>query len=260
MQEACDTCPGLPDPGQEDSDLDGVGDLCDGCPEDPDPLQEDGDGDGVQDACDNCPALFNGGQQDVDGDGVGDPCDLCPRDADPDQLESDGDGIGDGCDNCPMDANPGQEDLDGDGIGDPCDSDRDGDSFDDDVDCDPDDPAVGDRPGAVTDLRVAKDALETATISWLPPAVGFGAPGDSHGITTGLVSELWADRGFDGACAYGGTLDPSWTDPRPNPGVSDAWYYLVQALTACGEGDPGASFGGPDARAGLDWAALPACP
>jgi hypothetical protein len=44
-----DPCPG------HDEDGDGVGDACDVCPHVPDPLQEDRDGDGVGDACDPNP-------------------------------------------------------------------------------------------------------------------------------------------------------------------------------------------------------------
>jgi hypothetical protein len=39
--EACDNCPGLHNPGQEDGDGDGVGDICDICPADSNPEQED---------------------------------------------------------------------------------------------------------------------------------------------------------------------------------------------------------------------------
>ncbi|MEX2194032.1 MAG: NHL repeat-containing protein [Thermoleophilaceae bacterium] len=56
-----DTCPGLPDPVQRDTDRDGAGDECDA----------DDDGDGIPDAADACPRTRRG--SDANGDGCGDP-------------------------------------------------------------------------------------------------------------------------------------------------------------------------------------------
>ena len=114
--ETCDdadNCVGVAN-GQEDTDLDGVGDACDACIGDP---ENDGDGDGVCADLDNCPLDANADQANGDGDLLGDACDACPGAA-TDDL--DGDGICDDVDSCPVVADDGV-DLDGDGLADACD-------------------------------------------------------------------------------------------------------------------------------------------
>jgi sugar lactone lactonase YvrE len=59
--DARDTCPGLANPIQRDTDRDGQGDECD----------PDDDGDGVADEADRCPRTRRG--TDANGDGCGDP-------------------------------------------------------------------------------------------------------------------------------------------------------------------------------------------
>src|SRR5262249_19206786 len=110
--DACDVCPLVPDPSQQDSDGDGTGDACD----------TDADNDGVPDAADDCPVVADPDQTDADGDGWGNACDVCPAVPDPGQADEDADLVGDACDNCPHVPNPDQSDADGDGFGDYCDN------------------------------------------------------------------------------------------------------------------------------------------
>ncbi|MEQ1803061.1 MAG: thrombospondin type 3 repeat-containing protein [Gammaproteobacteria bacterium] len=97
-----DNCPANSNPGQQDLDADGIGDICD----------PDTDGDGFANGSDNCPVTSNASQVDADTDGRGDPCDNCrltsntaagtvPNSApvvNKSQLDSDSDGYGNACD------------------------------------------------------------------------------------------------------------------------------------------------------------------
>jgi len=125
--DSVDNCPDIPNPGQENMDLDRKGDVCD----------DDIDGDGFlnteEEECGSDPRDINSIPEDSDGDGICDGRDICPDVQNPDQLDSDSDKVGDACDNCVSVPNPDQENMDTDEKGDACDEDIDGDGFDNDV-------------------------------------------------------------------------------------------------------------------------------
>jgi len=66
----------ISNPGQEDQDVDDIGDQCDNCASTFNPFQEDQDTDQAGDACDNCMAVYNPTQSNFDADIEGDNCDL----------------------------------------------------------------------------------------------------------------------------------------------------------------------------------------
>ncbi len=116
-----DNCPLVPNPAQEDTDSDGIGDACD----------EDDDNDGLSDD-EEANLGTDPKNPDTDGDGLDDLEDPFPLDPALPGSDSDGDGYFDYEDNCPLVPNPAQEDTDSDGIGDICDEDDDNDGLSDD--------------------------------------------------------------------------------------------------------------------------------
>jgi hypothetical protein len=65
IQDGRDNCRSVGNATQQDTDLDGLGDVCD----------LDIDADGILNAADNCGFVANRDQRDDDGDGLGDKCD-----------------------------------------------------------------------------------------------------------------------------------------------------------------------------------------
>jgi len=98
VQFSCDNAPDHYNPGQEDSDQDGFGDVYDLCPTVATSINTaDSDKDGVGNECDTCvkqPATYN-----KEASMAGVPPNMMVFNT-PHQSDVDGDGIGDACDNC----------------------------------------------------------------------------------------------------------------------------------------------------------------
>jgi len=88
-----------------DWDNDGVVNSDDNCLFIPNPDQEDSDMDCFRNAVTGMLTCVN------NPDGRGDLCDNCPEDYNPWQVDTDLDSQGDACDNCPDNANPDQADM-----------------------------------------------------------------------------------------------------------------------------------------------------
>jgi len=200
---ACDNCPGYDNPGQEDGNDNGVGDVC-----------EDSDGDGVRDDDDNCRAVFNPSQSDCDrdgkgdacdttpdgdGDGVANLCDVCPTVPDPWQRDEDGDRVGDLCDCCPQVADPAQADRDGDRLGDLCDD--------------------GDGDGVVDGLDLCPDVPDPAQVDCDGDRIGDACSGQSDGDGDGV-----SDR-----------CDNCPEHPNPDQANADAQRFACAHGVPCGE-------------------------
>lgn len=201
IDEAEDNCPEVDNPDQQDTDLDGYGDLCDGCPNDLAKATPGTCGCGVADT-------------DSDGDAIPDCMDPCPDDADKvvagscgcgvSDADTDSDNIPDCNDNCPLVANVGQSDLDGDAYGDACDDDDDGDSLPDQADNCPSraNPGQldtdGDSAGDACDEDDDNDGLGDADDNC--PSVWNPAQADANGNGVGDLCEEVLCETIERAC------------------------------------------------------------
>jgi len=219
-----DVCPDLVNPGQQDADGNGIGDLCNNF--------EDSDGDEWADALDNCPATSNPSQADADDNHTGDACNAAE--------DPDGDEWADvGYDNCPGLANPTQVDDDDDGAGNAC-------------DCLPANAAAKALPGEVAGLAAA--GKSPTNVTWTSQTELAGS-GTVYDVVSEALSGLRAGGGPYGAasCLANNAATPSVSDSRVAPS-GDGYLYLVRAWNACGAG----TFGPQPARTALNGSAV--CP
>jgi cysteine-rich repeat protein len=263
VDDVCDVCPTMSDPGQLDSDADGKGDACDLCPFDtendvdadglcaPDDLYpldplNDIDGDGVGGNTDNCPTAVNALQEDFDIDGIGDVCDdcwdtdfdglgdpgypnlgcntdNCPHNPNSIQADADSDGVGDNCDNCPSVSNSAQLDADTDGVGDQC-------------DCVPNDTGTSEPPHVIDLVDVSSLGL----VRWSPDGPGASS---LYSVVRGSISGLPVGSRSSEICFTPATQGTEVLDGEVPP-AGDGFYYLVRGRNSCADGSYGVTSSG----------------
>ena len=190
-----DNCPSVSNPGQEDADSDGVGDVCEGCPA----PEHDDDNDGICSGQDNCPDDANTNQLDADGDGLGNVCDPC-TDADEDGWGNPGAAACSGgaaldCNDGRADVRPGAPEL--------CDSrDNDCDGSQDEAVCSEFDV---DGDNAVNGTELSWFGRSFGTCSGNPGAQWWGsidytADGCVDGEDLAVLSTAWNCSGSQPVC------------------------------------------------------------
>jgi hypothetical protein len=203
-----DNCLDISNPGQQDSDLNGVGNACN--------TFEDQDGDEWADSLDNCPTVSNPTQADADENGVGDACNS--------SEDQDGDEWADVFDNCPAVSNPTQADADHDVHGDAC-------------DCAPSD---GGAFAVVSEVQgVLVTGLASSTdVTWVAQSAGSGTVYD---VVTELLSSVLAagPSPYQAATCLSNNQASSLVSDGRMPPSADAFVYLVRAQNGCGAGTYG---------------------
>jgi len=144
--------------------------------------------------------------------------------------------ICDGLDNnCNLQIDEGFPDTDNDGTKDCVDTDDDNDGMSDPGDCAPLDNTAFGVPGEVINLDV--NGVATSMVTYDTQNIGSGT---RYEILSGLVGRLRPAAGFgEDFCVSAQSNGGTWQDSRQAPGAGDAWFYIIRAKNACGNGTLG---------------------
>jgi len=142
----------------------------------------------------------------------------------------------DGVDNnCNFQIDEGFPDTDLDTIKDCLDLDDDNDSANDLSDCRPLDATAFGMPAEVDNLDVAGNAPSIVTYS--TQNIGSGT---RYEILSGFVRRVAPAGGLaEDFCVAANSSSGTWQDQRPWPPDNEAWYYMIRAKNACGNGTLG---------------------